>query len=74
MATIITAAAERAGVFSPDQLRLLTRVFEEICAEHNIDQDDVRREALAIALTFPEHASSDEATLKAAALRAITFT
>jgi hypothetical protein len=74
MPEIITAAAERAGVFSPDQLNLMTNVYEELCAEHRIGQDDVRRQALAIALTFPEHAFSDRATLKAAGLRAITFT
>jgi hypothetical protein len=74
MSKVFHEAIDNGGVFLPGRLRLLRRIFDELCIEHKLSPAaQNRRDALAVALVETGQVTSDEHQLKAAGLRAITI-
>ena len=66
------AVRANGSYFSPEKLATLKRIFETVCAEASISHDaNDERESLASKMLIAGESNDDEASLFAAALKAI---
>jgi len=71
--TMVSNDAIRDGsAISPDQLRLMKLIFDELCEDHNLTRGiQGKRDTLALAIVEASRVSFDEAVLKTAGSQAI---
>jgi hypothetical protein len=72
MTQVFNDAIGDGSVFDQEQLRLMRRVFDELCLDHKLTHDDQeKRDMVARVIVEAGRVSSDGAVLKAAGLKAL---
>ena len=72
MTTVFNEAIRDGGVFEPDHLGLMKRIFDELCLDHKLTHgDQEKRDSVARAVVEAGRLSSEAGVLKTAGLKAL---